>query len=219
MLSGRSEETPNPDHGADLARKRRSLGKALEEHRQRLLGNCRLYVKTFGLAHEHDLVKELGDDVFQDTAEIALKNLEVYDDSRPPLPWLRAIAQNVVHNRVAQKKRGDRAFPVTDYVPHAGAAESRRRELESTTEQEEFDALLAGDESENAVSCLRVEEILSLVGEGPRRVLRLAFVEGLRGKALAARLGITAGSASVALNRAKRQLREAWRKERGRGPA
>jgi RNA polymerase sigma factor (sigma-70 family) len=129
------------------------------------------------------------------------------------------IAQNVVRNRLAAKKRGNRAFPVTDYVPRAGAAGFRRQELESKSEQEEFDALLADDESESAVSRLRVEEILSLVGEGPRRVLRLAFVEGLRGKALAARLGIKEGSANVALNRAKAQLRETYHEARGRGPA
>lgn len=218
-MDGRSEEAQDPDYGADLVRKRQLLGEALEEYRQRLLGNCRLYVKTFGLASEHDLVRELGQDVFQDTAEIALKNLEAYDDSQPPLPWLRAIAQNVVRNLIAEKKRGNRAFPVTDYVPRAGAAESRRRELELPTEQEEFDSLLAGDESENAVSGLRVEEILSLVAEGPRRVLRLAHVEGLRGKALASRLGLTTGSASVALNRANTQLRKAYHNARGRGPA
>ncbi len=200
-------------------RKRRLLGDALDEHRQRLLGNCRLYVKTFGLASERDPVRELGHDVFQDTAESALKSLEAYDDSRPPLPWLRAIAQNVVRNLVAEKKRGNRAFPMTDYVPRAGVAESRRRELETATEQEEFEALLAGDEAENTVSGLRVEEILSLVPEGPRCVLRLAHVEGLRGKALAARLGITEGSAHVALHRANTQLREAHHKARGRGPA
>ena len=219
MLGGRGEETPEPDYGADLVRRRRLLGEALEEHGQRLLGDSRLYVRKFGLASEHDLVRELGYDVFQDTAEIALKNAGTYDDGRHPLPWLRAIAQNVVRNRLAEKNRGNRAFPVTDYVPRAGAAQFRRRELESTSEQEEFEALLADDESESTVSRLRGEEILSLVGEGPRRVLRLAFVEGLRGKALAARLGIREGSANVALNRAKAQLCEAYHKARGRGPA
>lgn len=219
MLGGRSEETPDPENGGDLGRKRRLLGEALEEHGQRLLDDSRLYVKKFGLASEHDRVREVGYDVFQDTAEIALNNAATYDDSRPALPWLRVIAQNVVRNRLAEKNRRNRAFPVTDYVPRAGAAGFRRRELESTTEQEEFEALLADDESESAVSRLRVEEILSLVGEGPRRVLRLAFVEGLRGKSLAARLGIREGSANVALNRAKAQLCEAYHKARGRGPA
>jgi hypothetical protein len=70
-LGGRSEETPDPDYGADLVRKRRLLGEALEEHKRRLLGDILLYVKQFGLASEHDLVRELGHDVFQDTAEIA----------------------------------------------------------------------------------------------------------------------------------------------------
>ena len=218
-MDGRSEKIPDPDYEADVVRKRQLLGKAMDEHRNRLLGDCRLYVRKFGLASAHDLVMELGQDVLQDAAEIALKNLEKYDDSRSPLPWLRVIAQNVVRNRLAEKKRGNRAFPATDYVPRAGAAESRRRELESATEQEEFEALLKDDIAENTVSGLRVEEILSFVAEGPRRVLRLHFVEGLRGKALAARLGTTPGSASVALNRAKRQLREAYQRERGRGPA
>lgn len=218
-MGGRSDETSDPGCGADLVRKRRLLGEAMDEHRHRLLSNCRIYVRKLGLASEHDLVMGLGEDVLQDAAEIAVKNLGEFDDNRSPLPWLRAIAQNVVRNLVAEKERGSRAFRMTDYVPRAGAAQSRRRELEEPTEQEEFEALLAGDEAEDTVSGLRVEEILSLVPEGPRRVLRLHFVEGLRGKSLASRLGTTPGSASVALNRAKKQLFEAHRKERGRGPA
>jgi len=218
-LDGRSEETSDPGYEADLARKRRLLGAELDGHRERLLSNCRLYVRKLGLAAEHEPVMELGEDVLHDAVEIALKNLDEFDDSRSPLPWLRAIAQNVVRNRRAEKKRGSRAFPMTNYVPQAGVAHLRRRELESPTEQEEFEAMLEGDEAENAVSGLRVEENLSLVPEGPRRVLRLHFVEGLRGKALAATLGTTPGSASVMLNRAKRQLWEAHQRERGRGPA
>jgi RNA polymerase sigma factor (sigma-70 family) len=217
-LGGQSEETSDPGFGADLVRKRRLLGEAMDEHRHRLLSDCRIYVKRFGLASEHDLVMEWGENVLQDAAEVAVKKLEEFDDSRSPLPWLRAIAQNVVRNRLAEKRRGSRAFPVTDYVPRAGAAESRRRELESPTEQEEFEALLGDDEAENTVSGLRVDEILSLVPEGPRRVLCLHFVEGLRGKALAARLGTTPGSASVALNRAKKQLFKAHQENAGEGP-
>lgn len=216
-MGGRSEGTSDHVHGSDLGRRRRLLREALEEHRRRLLGDILVYVRKFGLASNHDLVKELGQDIFQDTAEIAFNKAEKYDDCRPPLPWLRVIAQNIVRNRLAEKKRGNRAFPVTDYVPRA-SAESRKRELDSPTEQEEFDALLGDDESENAVSRLTVEELLSLVGGGSRRVLRLALVEGLKGKALAAELGIREGSAHVALNRAKTQLREAYYEAYGQGP-
>ncbi len=77
--------------------------------------------------------------------------------------------------------------------------------------------MLGGDASEDAVSRLAIEELLSLVGEGSRRVLWLAFVQGLKGKALAAKLGIREGSAHVALNRAKTQLREAYYDAYGRG--
>ena len=215
-MGGRSEETTDPVQGTDTEHKRRLLGEALDEHRRRLLGDIRLYIRKSGLASEHDLVKELARDVLQDTAEIAFENAKKYDDSRPPIPWLRVIAQNVVRNRRAEKERSNRPFPVTDYIPRA-SAESRRRELESPTEQEEFDALLGDDESEDAVSRLTVEELLSLVGDTSRRVLRLALVEGLKGKALAAKLGIREGSAYVALNRAKKQLREAYYEAYGRG--
>lgn len=216
-MGRRSEGTSDMAEGADLEQKRWLLSEALDEHRRRLLGDIRVYIKKSGLTSDRDLVKELAQDVFQDTAEIAFKNAEKYDDRRSPIPWLRAIAQNVVRNRLAEKKRGNRPFPMTDYIPRA-SGESRRRELESPTEQEEFDALLGNDESEDTVSRLTVEELLSLVGDGSRRVLRLALVQGLKGKALAAKLGIREGSAHVALNRAKTQLREAYYEAYGRGP-
>ncbi len=215
MLGKRSEEALDPDKGADTEHKRQVLGEALDEHRRRLLGDIQDYVRKSGLASDRDLVKELAQDIFHDTAERAFKNAEKYDDRRPPVPWLRGIAVNVIRNRLAEKQRGNRPFPVTDYIPRA-SSESHRRELESPTEQEEFDALLGSDE-EDTVSRLRVEELLSLVGERSRRVLRLALVEGLKGKALAAKLGIQAGSAPVALNRAKKQLREAYYKAYGQG--
>ncbi len=201
---------------ADLLQKRRLLSAALNEHRRRLLGDIQVYVKKSGLTSDRDLVKELARDIFQDTAEIAFKSAEKYDDGRSPIPWLRAIAQNVVRNCLSEKKRGNRPFPMTDYVPRA-SVESRRQELESPTEQEEFDALLGNEEPEDTVSRLTVEELLSLVGAGSRRVLQLALVQGLKGKALAAKLGIREGSAHVALNRAKTQLREAYYEAYGRG--
>lgn len=215
-MGRRSEEASDPDKGADTEHKRRLLGEALDEDQHRLLGDIRIYIKKSGLASEHDLVRESARDILQTTAEIAFENADKYDERRSPTPWLRAIAQNVVRNRLAEKQRGNRPFPVTDYIPRM-SAESRRRELESPTEQEEFDALLGDDESEDAVSRLTVEELLSLVGDTSRRVLRLAFVEGLKGKALAAKLGIQEGSAYVALNRAKKQLREAYHEAYGRG--
>ncbi len=133
-MGKRSEETSDPAHGVDLEHKRQLLVEALGEHRQRLLGDILVYIKKSGLASDQSFVREIGQDIFQDTAEIAFKNAEKYDDRRPPIPWLRMIAQNVVRNRLAEKKRGNRVFPVTDYIPRASAA-SRRRELESPTEQ------------------------------------------------------------------------------------
>ncbi len=216
-MGRRSEETSDMVEGSDLEQKRRLLSEALNEHQRRLLGDIQVYIKKSGLTSDRDLVKELARDVFQNTAEIAFKNAEKYDDCRSPTPWLRAIAHNVVRNRLADKERGNRPFPITDYLPRA-SAESRRRELEAPTEQEEFDALLGNDESEDAISRLTVEELLSLVGDNSRRVLWLALVQDLKGKALAAKLGIREGSAHVALNRAKTQLREAYYEAYGRSP-
>lgn len=214
-MGRRSEEAPDTDQGADLEHKRRLLGEALDDHRRRLLGDIRVYIKRSGLASDYGLAKDLAEDVLQDAAKIAVEKAEKYDDRRSPTPWLRAIAQNVVRNRLAEKERGTRPFPVMDCIPRASAA-TRIGELESPTEQEEFDALIGSDEEET-VSRLGVEELLSLVGDRSRRVLWLALVEGLKGKALAAKLGIREGSAHVALNRAKKELREAYHEAYGRG--
>ena len=54
------------------------------------------------------------------------------------------------------------------------------------------------------------DELLSLVDEDHRRLLRLAFIEGLRGKSLAARMGISEGAAWARTSRSLSRLRRAY---------
>jgi DNA-directed RNA polymerase specialized sigma24 family protein len=66
-------------------------------------------------------------------------------------------------------------------------------------------------------AALEMDELLSLVSDKDQEVLRLAAIDGLRGKSLANRLQISEGAAYTRLNRALTRLAQAYsRSELGR---
>ena len=78
------------------------------------------------------------------------------------------------------------------------------------TEDEMFDLLYQSAGQANSHHQPTLEELLSLVKPSDQEVLRLAFVDGLRGKSLAAALGISEGAAWSRLSRAIARLRKAY---------
>lgn len=60
---------------------------------------------------------------------------------------------------------------------------------------------------------LTTEEILSLVNEDERRILRLRFVGGLSTKGIASQFGISEAAADARLSRAKNKLRKEFLKQ------
>ena len=73
-----------------------------------------------------------------------------------------------------------------------------------------FDLLCSSAETAGSGKHVTMDELLSLVEGNDREVLQLAFVEGLRGKALAERLCISEGAAYTRQSRAIARLRRAY---------
>lgn len=212
MLGQQSEEAPNPTWDVDMERRRRLLEEAVEGHERELLAGIRAYVWRFRLAQNRASVESLVEEVWHDTVVAALKSLEGYDDERPPIPWLLGIALNLVRRRLRGDVQRNLVYPISSRMPRLSAAArnsepSEEPDLDPAAEFEE-DALLER---------LATDELLSLVGENDRQVLRLAYVEGLGGRELAARLGISEGAAHTRLSRARTRLRKAYYESSGQG--
>jgi len=177
------------------------LASIIEQEWQNLLPGIRVYVKKFDLADHFSTIDATARAVLQDTVVTALANSDNYDLRRLPLPWLLGIAIN--HIRRRRRDRG-RIVAIADVEPPQKDRGSR-----SLTSDEVFDLLqYAGNKSGS--NRYTAEEILSLVEEDDRKVLALAFIEGLRGKALAARLGISEGAAWARTSRSLSRLRKAY---------
>ena len=204
-----SEKPKNPLHNDDSIWKRQLLIKAIEDHWSDLLVGIQIYVKRFGLAEDRSSIEKLSQEVLQDTVITALQSSGNYDPSRPVRPWLLGVALNQIR-RLRRTQYRERRYitPVAD-TPQVRKAvqQSDYREL---TEDEMFTLLCQSAEQLDPHSRLTLDEILCLVKESDQKILKLAFAGGLRGKSLAAELGISEGAAYVRLSRSVARLREAY---------
>jgi RNA polymerase sigma-70 factor, ECF subfamily len=97
-----------------------------------------------------------------------------------PLPWLLEITRNEARRQLGRSAR------------------SAALEL--------FEAAIAQEE-EDATVRITVEQALSTLAEGDRRVLSLRYAEDLTQGEVARRLGVAEGTVKVRLHRARRRLR------------
>lgn len=124
------------------------------------------------------------EEIVQEAVAQALAKIDTYDPKRPAITWLLGFAINVI--RRMRRRHGYEATR-TDSVPF----------------EQQMDLIdrLHSDEA---------QELLELVNESDQQVLRLAVIEGVSGRELAAALGTNEGAARVRLHRAKQQLRRAY---------
>lgn len=203
-MGERSEETSGRD--ANLERKWRLLGEAVKGHEEELSAGIRVYIWRFGMAQNRASVKALTEEVLQDTTEIALRKLEEYDERRKPVPWLLGIALNVIRHRLRDDVRRQRVYPSSIEMPQARVPARRPKQ---SAGKPAFDPAVESDE-EILLSRMTADEVLSLVSENDRQVLRLAYIEGLTGKELAARLAISEGAVHTRLSRARTRACKAY---------
>lgn len=208
-MSKQSEKPTTPSHDSDHVWKSQLLGEAIEQHWSDLLVGIRVYIKRFGLAEDRSSVEKLSQEILQDTVATALQRAGNYDPSRPAHPWLLGVAIN--HIRRWRRTRGYERRHIT---PVADTPQIRKltQQLDSEmlTEDEMIDWLYYHGQQLGTAGQITFNDLLSLVSDSDQEVLRLAFEGNLRGKSLAAELGISEGAAWARLSRAIKRLREAY---------
>jgi RNA polymerase sigma factor (sigma-70 family) len=123
------------------------------------------------------------EEILQEAVMQAFAKLDMYDPKRPAVNWLVGFALNIIRQ---MRQRQSREAAKIDDAPFGIGELSDRLHGEGA------------------------DELLGLVSQPEQQVLRLAIIEGLSGRELAAQLGITKGAARVRLHRAKQQLRRAY---------
>jgi RNA polymerase sigma factor (sigma-70 family) len=122
------------------------------------------------------------EDVVQETLLAVHLKRQTWDESKPLLPWVRAIAHNKLIDNL--RRRGRRVHVPVDDISETLAAETQPDTMK-------------GVDAERILARLK----------GRERVIVLAIsVEGASARQVAERLGMTEGAVRVALHRALQSL-------------
>ncbi|MDD5368546.1 MAG: sigma-70 family RNA polymerase sigma factor [Anaerolineaceae bacterium] len=194
---------------------RQNFARGLVEISTRLQTDIRIKVAISGLAEGERAIEDLANDVFQDTAEIALRDAEHYDPSKSLHAWLMAIAVNKLREQRRESHNQAKRFFETDTPMGAEVHSIVANSLQAGDEV----ALTGEDRLDQALysSSFRTKledrelywsEQLSVVNESDRQVLWMYYLEDLNGPDLAAALGISEGAALMRLARARMRLQE-----------
>jgi RNA polymerase sigma factor (sigma-70 family) len=183
------------------------LRTAIEREWPHLLTGIRIYVSRFGLVTDGSTLEDTAREILHETIATGLTKSAKYNNQKEPLPWLLGIAINHIRHRRRTVGVNSRVVAIANVKLPSRAADKGSTHLSS---DEMFDLLTRSANPGFRANQLNAKELLSLVNEEDRKILNLAFIEGLRGKALAAELGISEGAAWARTSRAIARLREAY---------
>jgi RNA polymerase sigma factor (sigma-70 family) len=210
-LTEKSAKLSNSFSDIDLVRKQQLLMAAIEKSEQELLAGIRLYVWKLGLVSKRADVENQACGILQDTVVAAIEDAANYDSDRPASSWLLGIACNQIRRR-----RRSQAYERLHVVPIGDVLQPAVKDDQASGEDDPGDVIFAYLRRRKQTPSFELgsttKELLSLVGEDDAKVLKMAYVEGVRGKSLAARLGIGEGAAWSRLSRARKRFREAYKR-------
>jgi RNA polymerase sigma factor (sigma-70 family) len=212
-LNKQAKQSIDPSHYPDQTQKQRLLCKAIEQDLQQLQRDIQVYVSRvikkfgtkFGKTCDQYSIETVAREILHETIETALKTAEKFDPNRSPHLWLLGIAIKKIQRW--QRRQTQESNWIT---PVAELPQVRQLSSERLSEDEIFGLLYQSSKLSNPDSQLMLDYLLSLVKDSDREVLKLAFVDDLKGKSLAAALGIKEGAASTKLHRAIARLRQAY---------
>lgn len=145
--------------------------------------------------------RHAAEDVVSEAMLAFLKNIEQIDVEAPKISaWLRSV----VRHKVADHHR--RTYRVKDHLPHV-VTEHQRRHAERQRRdgpQDPSASLLLAEKR------MQIAEILEGLPERQRLALEWKYVEGMRVKKIAARLGETEKAVEATLYRARREFRRLY---------
>jgi len=197
---------------------RRELARNIEEQYDNLLTGVRILIWKMGMSGNEKEANDLSYEILHETVITAFEIVERFDPEKSSYAWLMAIATNKIKElRAKEFRRSKRMGVVTETYQSAkqnsGSSKNNPEISEQITEDEMVDFLMAQNPETNPMHHkihLTFEELASLVGNDDRLVLKLAFVDNLKGKDLAATLKTSVGAANVRLSRAISRLRQAY---------
>ena len=152
-----------------------------------------LVLRTTGPLRDHE-IDGIVHETINETWIRAIRMEHRYDPARPALPWLLAVATNVLLERRRANFRDRRQLNETDLAANDALLEN----------------MLSISDAPADSDRQAVQAILAELPAETRTLLEARFVQGLDGPALAERLGISHGAARVRLCRALQQFRERW---------
>jgi RNA polymerase sigma factor (sigma-70 family) len=139
-----------------------------------------------GFAH-HKLGREDVDDVVQETLLAVHLKRHTWDQGKPLLPWVRAVARNKVIDNLRRRGRGT-------HLPIDDVSES-----------------LADDREPSQMNSVDANNVIAKLKGRDREIVLAISVEGASARQVAQRLGMTEGAVRVALHRALQSLARAFR--------
>lgn len=206
--------TPNRVRG-DARSNRDLLNEAVITHLDQLKNAVQVYVFRFGLAEGGPVLEGVADEILEITLETAVRLMDEFEPNLNPYSWLLTIAINAIRN---YRRRVFREENHVDAITDAPAPKARNitdMDIDWSTmpEDEKLERLLDHHEQTSLEDQLfAVDDLLSLVNENDRTVLRLAYVDGMGDADLAGVLNVSPGAAAMRLSRARKRLFEAYQK-------
>lgn len=196
------DSSPSED---ELKLSREKLEEALERFEKNLLMDIRMYLKQFKLTH----LLEQADEFFSELKITALKNAGNYNPECSARAWLRQAAFYMVQRLYRDGKKQPNVTSISDAALNFGFDGN----VENASESELFDYLEQKSiERFFRENQMKADEILSVVNEKDRKILRWSFVDGYSNKEIAAHLGIAENAADVRLSRARNRLKSEFLK-------
>jgi RNA polymerase sigma factor (sigma-70 family) len=192
----------------------KQLYDSIADQFDRLRTGIQVLVARSGVADGKNAINDVADDIMAMTLEKAIKIANRFDPSQNAYSWLLTIANNELRDykkKVTREHRhSDLIFDMPDHQPQKQSQSGRQWSV--LAEDEKLEQIL-----QKSVDHLRLdeklfgfEELLSLVGEDDRTILRLAYQNDLSGKGLATIMSITEAAALMRLSRARKRLLDSY---------
>jgi RNA polymerase sigma factor (sigma-70 family) len=197
----RSESNPT----ASATSHQQYLNDYLQEHSASLLSTLQSYVLRMGLA-AGPMMREIVQEVFQESVVEALASIERYNPQMPLRPWFLGIAVNVIKRRkTLLARRFQREISLGQLAGQHPELPNENAILDTLLPPEISGPAQIVEENEEAFA------LLALVSAEDQQILRLVVLEGHQSISLAQELHTTPGAARVRLHRALSRLRVAWK--------
>jgi RNA polymerase sigma-70 factor (ECF subfamily) len=139
-----------------------------------------------GFAH-HKFGPEDVEDVVQETLLALHLRRHTWDERKPLMPWVYAVARNKLVDNLRRRRRGVH-LPIDD-----------------VTES------LVGEQSSFDMNTVDAEKVIGRLKGREREIVLAISIEGTSAREVAQRLGMTEGAVRVALHRALQSLAKAFR--------